>query len=89
MTIQTPITPGGREQRPVLRIAIPSWRAVRTTQEPLPEPKRPSREEFKRLLDTALDQRGFTQLRLSKAERRQRAIMRQVREALYGSPVRG
>lgn len=87
MTVHSEIAPSGRGTRAVLRIAIPSFGQERRIAEPRPSPMPPTREEFKRLLDGALQPADLLQLRLTRSERRQLSIARRVRSALYDSPL--
>ena len=86
MTAHMPIAPDGRGSRAVLRIALPAWGYGRKAPTPNLEPKRTSREEFQRLLDGALGPHDLGPLKFTKAERRQLAISRRVRKALYELP---
>ncbi|MDU8944859.1 hypothetical protein [Ovoidimarina sediminis] len=69
-----------------LRIAIPAWRiGARRTAE-VEGPVAPGIADFKELLDTALDPTDLTELRLTRSERRQLALARRLRRALYDAP---
>ena len=76
------------ESRAVFRIAVPVWRPRRRERPDETLASSPTREEFKQLLDRSMDPASLAELRLTKAERRQLAAARRVRDALYGSPVR-
>ena len=81
------IAPAERDARAVFRIAIPAWGYDRRRQAQEPEPVRTSREEIQRLLDGAMGPGDLQPLRFTKSERRQLAISRRVRRALYGVPL--
>ncbi len=69
-----------------VRIAIPAWRIGARRKVEAEVPAEPTFEDFKTLLDTALRPADLTDLRLTKAERRQLAFARRLREALYEAP---
>ena len=84
MTVHVHIAPEARGKRAVLRIAIPAWgRAARDEAAEL-EPELPNRDDFKRLLDGALGPDDMTLMQMTRNERRQRAVTRRLRNALYG-----
>lgn len=83
MSYHAPV-PG--QSRALLRIAIPSLRH-RHQHAVSPEPARPSRDEFQRLLDGALERAQVIQFHLTKTERRQLAAQRRLRNALYDDPA--
>ena len=86
MSYECPAVPSARESRPVLRIAVPSWRPGPRQDRPAVE-ETPRREDYQHLLDNAVRPVDVTILRLTKAERRQLSVSRRVRDALYGSAV--
>jgi len=70
-----------------VRIAVPAWNF--TQRIPVSEVKRsPGVDDFKRLLDAALQPKDLTPLRLTRDERRQLDISRRLRVALYDSRER-
>jgi hypothetical protein len=71
----------------VLRIAVPAFipRFHRSKTAPVADNATARREEFKRLLDAALNAKDDLLPRYSKLERRQIAMTRKLRAALYGS----
>ena len=78
---------GGLQSKAVLRIAVPAWapsfgKSATTT---TTEKRAPTREEFKRLLDAALNPSDRMLRRMTRRERQQIAITRKLRSALYGT----
>ncbi len=73
--------------RPVLRIAVPIWAPLYgkkiDTGERAARPAA-SREEFKRLLDAALNPSDLILTPMTRRERQQVATTRKIRSALYG-----
>ena len=69
-----------------LRIAIPAWRVGKSRAIEADEPAAPGFADFKELLDTALQPSDLTELRLTRAERRQLAMARRLRRVLYDTP---
>lgn len=84
MTAHFPIAPSGRGSFAGLRIAVPTWGAMAPTDVQSQHPPRPTREEFKSLLDGALSSDDLLHQPLSRSERRQLAVSRRLRKALYG-----
>ncbi len=78
----------GASARPVLRIAVPSWRP-RSLVATGSERSLPRREDFKRLLDSALDNSERIHCKMTRAERKQLAVSRKIREALYKTSESG
>jgi hypothetical protein len=75
----------GPKTRAVLRIAVPVWGRVTRTAE-VPAPAEPTREEFETLLKTTLRAEELRKTGLDNDARRQLAISRKIRSALYGQP---
>lgn len=75
----------GRKTRAMLRIAVPVWGRVTRTPEPA-TPEDQTREEFETLLKTTLRAEELRRTGLDSDERRQLAITRKIRSALYGQP---
>ena len=75
--------PEGRAVPAVLRIALPAFRrAPKPIEVPLISAGE-KHQDFKRLLDLALEPCEVIPFRLTKTERRQLAAQRKVRKALY------
>ncbi|MEM9343612.1 MAG: hypothetical protein AAGA87_11260 [Pseudomonadota bacterium] len=65
-----------------VRIAVPAWNF--TQRIPVAEAKRsPGVDDFKRLLEAALQPKDLTPLRLTRNERRQLDVAHRLRVALY------
>lgn len=74
--------------RAVLRIAVPAWAPAfgkSATTTTTTETRASNREEFKRLLDAALNPSDRIVRRWTRGERQQVVITRKLRSALYGT----
>ncbi len=69
----------------MLRIAVPVWGRAPRKPEPVVN-EEPTREEFETLLKTTLRAEELRKTGLDSDERRQLAISRKIRSALYGQP---
>ena len=85
MEHQEIIREDGKGSRSVFRIAVPVW-GMSQPKAPTPQAAEPTREDFEQLLKSALSAEELRKTGLGADERRQLAIARRIRDALYGQP---
>ena len=87
-TTTTAIRHDGARLRPMFRIAVPAWAPSGRKPKDADEADRaPCREDFKRMLDAALDSNERMHRRMTRRERQQIAVTQKLRQALYGNRI--
>lgn len=85
MEIEHTIREDGGQTRAMLRIAVPVWGRPKSDIEPV-NVEEPTREDFEHFLKSTLKAEELRKTCLKPDERRQLAITRRIRDALYGQP---